>query len=146
MRPDPEDAIRRVSLRLLAAVNAADVAGVLAVWAADGVLMPPHHPPVRGRAALAEYFRAVFARAELTFRFTSSVVEVLGAGAVERLSYAARAIPRGGGEAVAEEGTGLHVYRRAPDGTWLLAQDIWHSDGPAATAHAADRGAEPRGA
>jgi uncharacterized protein (TIGR02246 family) len=121
-------AIRRVAAELLAAVNAGDVARVMAVWASDGVLMPPHRPPVHGRAAIEQYFRELFARASLTFAFTSSVVEAFGDGAVERLTYTARVVPNGGGAAVEDSGTGLHVYRRAPHGAWLLAQDIWHSD------------------
>ena len=123
-------AIQRISTELLAAVNAADVARVLAGWADDGVLMPPHHPPVLGRAALTRYFSDLFTRTELTFAFTSSAIEVFDGGAVERLAYTAHAVPKVGGPAVEDSGTGLHVYRRVPGGAWMLAQDIWHSDRP----------------
>ena len=52
--------ISRATTKLLSAVNASDVAGVLAVWGEDGVLMPPHHPSVHGRAQIERYFRQLF--------------------------------------------------------------------------------------
>jgi ketosteroid isomerase-like protein len=82
---------------LLAAVNAGDVPGILGCWAADGVLLPPHHEAVHGHAAIAEYFRSVFAVRRLTFAFTESTVTVLGDMALERLSYTAQATTVTGG-------------------------------------------------
>jgi len=38
--------------------------------------------------------------------------------------------PLEGGPVVQDRGKGLHVYRRQPDGSWKLAQDIWNSDNP----------------
>ena len=46
-------AIKRTTAELLAAVNASDADRCSAVWAADGVLMPPHHPSVQGHQAIA---------------------------------------------------------------------------------------------
>jgi uncharacterized protein (TIGR02246 family) len=131
-------AIHAVAAALLTAVNAGDVPGILACWAPDGVLMPPHHPPVHGRAAMAEYFRGVFAARRLTFTFTGSAITILGDGAVERLAYTARATPLAGGPAMEDVGKGLHVYARQPDGAWRLTQDIWNSDrSPAPAAESA---------
>jgi uncharacterized protein (TIGR02246 family) len=113
---------------LLAAVNAADVDGVLACWAPDGVMCPPHHPAVRGHDAIAAYFRKVFATRRLTFRFTDSHVAAVDGLAVERLAYTAVAVALEGGAEVRDTGKGLHVYHRAPDGRWLITHDIWNSD------------------
>jgi uncharacterized protein (TIGR02246 family) len=121
-------AIHEVATALLTAINAHDVEGILACWAADGILMPPHHPTVEGRAAIAAYFRAVFAHHTLMFAFTKSAVECFDDGAVERLAYTAVATPLDGGPQTETRGKGLHVYGRRPDGTWQLTQDIWNSD------------------
>ena len=123
-------AIHAVAEALLAAVNAGDVRGILACWAADGVLLPPHHPAVHGHTAMAAYFSRVFAARRLTFTFTGSVVAVLGDAAVERLAYASRATPLAGGDTTEDVGKGLHVYARQPNGTWKLTHDIWNSDRP----------------
>jgi ketosteroid isomerase-like protein len=113
--------------------TARDVEAILACWAHDGLLMPPDHPAVEGRAAIAAYFQAVFAQRTLVFAFTSSVVDCFGDGAVERLTYTAVATPLAGGPPTEDVGKGLHVYGRRPDGAWQLTQDIWNSDRPRAT-------------
>ena len=129
-------AIHAVATRLLAAVNAGDVPGIVACWAHDGVMLPPYHPAVSGHAAIAAYFRRVFATRRLAFTFTGSVVTAAGALAVERLAYTSAATPVEGGVPTLDEGKGLHVYTRRPDGTWVLAQDIWNSDRPLLNASA----------
>src|SRR5260370_35102347 len=52
--------IRRITSEILAAVNTSDHERLLAVWADDGVLMPPNRPAVQGREALERPFREVF--------------------------------------------------------------------------------------
>jgi uncharacterized protein (TIGR02246 family) len=126
--------IARATSELLRAVNASDVAGVLAVWSEDGVLMPPHHPSVHGRPAIERYFRELFARTRFIFTFTSCHVHVSGDTAFARVEYVVSARPTHGGSEVRDVGKGLHVYRRQPNGAWQLAIDVWNSDIPVAGA------------
>jgi len=123
--------IRAVGRALLAAVNAGDVTGILACWAPDGVMLPPHHAAVHGHAAIEAYFHELFASRRLTFEFTESVVTHDASLAVERLAYEATATPRAGGAPSEDAGKGVHVYTRRLDGRWQLSQDIWNSDRPA---------------
>jgi uncharacterized protein (TIGR02246 family) len=125
-----EPDVHAVAEALRAAVNAGDVAAILACWAPDGVLQPPSHPAVHGHAAIAEYFRNIFAARHLTFTFTGSAVTILGDVALERLSYTAIAVPLVGSGSTDDVGKGLHVYGRQADGSWKLMQDIWNSDLP----------------
>lgn len=122
--------IHAVAEALRKAVNASDVRGILECWAPDGVLMPPHHPSVHGHAAIAEYFRSVFAARRLSFTFTDSNITLLGDAALERLIYTAVATSIPDGSAAEDVGKGLHVYARQPDGRWRITQDIWNSDRP----------------
>src|SRR5258708_26598761 len=62
--------IRRITSEILAAVNTSDHERLLAVWADDGVLMPPNRPAVQGREALERHFREVFT--ERRFRVSFS--------------------------------------------------------------------------
>ena len=125
-----EAEVHAVAEALRVAVNDGDVAAILACWAPDGVLQPPHHPAVHGHAAIAEYFHNIFAARRLTFTFTASTVTVLGEVALERLSYTAIAVSLADRERTEGVGKGLHVYSRALDGSWKLTQDIWNSDLP----------------
>ena len=120
--------IRAVRDALRTSVSASDIHGILACWAPDGVLMPPHHPRVQGPAAIAEYFRGVFASRRLSFTFTESSVTLAGDVALERLSYTVVATPLAGGRPTDDAGKGLHVYARQPDRGWRMVQDIWNSD------------------
>lgn len=127
--PDRE-AIKRATAELLAAVNASDADGCVAVWAADGVLMPPHHPSVHGHRAIAEYFRALFLKRTFCFTFTSSHIHLAGDTAVEHVTYTATIWPRDDAAPIDDSGKGLHVYARQPSGSWKLTHDIWNSDQP----------------
>jgi ketosteroid isomerase-like protein len=124
--------IQKATAELLAAVNSSDDRRLLAVWSDDGVLMPPNHAVVRGRADLEEYFKERFSRTGFRFAFTFSDIQLAGDLAFERLAYTAVILPAGGAQPVEDAGKGLHVYRRQPDGSWKLALDIWNSDRPAA--------------
>jgi uncharacterized protein (TIGR02246 family) len=121
-------AIARTTAALFEAVNASNADRCVALWADDGVLMPPHHPSVHGREAIRDYFRNLFSRSRFTFMLVSSEIHVAGDTAVERLTYTASIWTATGSSPVEDLGKGLHVYRREPDGSWKLTQDIWNSD------------------
>jgi ketosteroid isomerase-like protein len=121
-------AIRRTTAELLAAVNASHADRCVAVWAADGVLMPPHHPSVQGLEAIGEYFRSLFSRSRFEFAMTSSDVHVAGDTALERVTYTVTVWSVSSTSPVEDVGKGLHVYTRQPNGPWKLTQDIWNSD------------------
>jgi uncharacterized protein (TIGR02246 family) len=122
------EAITRVTAELLAAVNASDVDRCLAVWADDGVLMPPHHPAVHGHQAIGDYFRDLFGRSRFTFTFTSSEIQLAGDTAVERVTYTVWVWSASDSSTVEDVGKGVHVYTRQTNGAWKLSQDIWNSD------------------
>src|SRR3989337_513518 len=81
--------VMRTTAELLAAVNASDADRCSAVWAASGVLMPPHHPAVPGHQAIVQYFRNLFSRSRFRFTFTSSQIHLVGDTALERVTYTA---------------------------------------------------------
>jgi len=121
-------AITRTTAEFLAAVNASDAERCSAVWAANGVLMAPHHPSVQGHQAIVQYFRNLFSRSKFRFTFTSSHIHLAGDTALERLTYTAVIWPGDDAPPIEDVGKGLHVYQRQPDGSWKLTHDIWNSD------------------
>jgi ketosteroid isomerase-like protein len=129
---DDRAQVLRLSLALLKAVNESQVAGVRDVYAIDGTLMPPHHPAVKGRDAITQYFTDLFQRGRFAFEFTHSSIEVDGNVAIEHVQYTATFFPVGGGSPTYDKGKGLHVFRRQPAGSWQLAMDIWNTDNPRA--------------
>ena len=70
----------------------------------------------------------MFLRGTFTFAFTSAHLELAGDIALERVTYTAVIWSGPGAAPIEDAGKGLHVYRRQPDGSWKLTQDIWNSD------------------
>lgn len=123
--------VHAVAERLRQAVNAADVDGIVACWAPDGVMLPPAHAAVYGRDAIRDYFRGAFAARRPTFTFTDFVVDVFGTMAIELLHYRVVVVPATG-EATEDVGKGVHLYTRRAGGGWQIALDIWNADHPPA--------------
>src|SRR5260370_39870319 len=76
--------IRRITSEILAAVNTSDHERLLAVWADDGVLMPPNRPAVPGREALERHFREVFTERRVRVSPTLRDGPLAGGGALQR--------------------------------------------------------------
>jgi ketosteroid isomerase-like protein len=122
------EAIMKATAELLVAVNTSNADGCVALWARNGVLMPPNHPSVQGHHAIGEYFRSLFLRRQFRFAFTSSHIHVAGDTALERVTYTV--VIRSGADAapIEDVGKGVHVYARQGNGSWKLTCDIWNSD------------------
>ena len=109
-------AIKRTRAELLAAVNASDADRCSAVWAANGVLMPPHHPAVPGHQAIVQYFRTLFSRSKFRFMFTSSQIDLVGDTALERVKYTAIIWPGDDAPPIEDVGKGRTRNERQPNG------------------------------
>ena len=120
--------VEKATAALLNAVNQSNLRAVLALWCDDGVMMPPHHPSVHGRAEIGRYFEALFRRTRLQFTFTLSRIEIAGNIALERVRVLRVGLVRRWRSGDSRCGKGLHVYRRQASGSWLLGMDIWSSD------------------
>lgn len=124
-----ERAIRELHSAWIEAVNAGDLPRLLGWLADDAVLLNPDGPLV-GRDAFAAKFGA--ALREIRFRCTSEVEELLVSGdlACARCRDSVTVSPLGSDETTRFAGDRMAIYRRQPDGRWLLARDI-HTLAPA---------------
>jgi len=125
-----ERAIRELHATWIEAVNAGDLDRLLSVMSEDALFVSPGLEPA-GRDEFPTGFRAGHQQSHI--RCTSELDEVVVAGDIahtlarDTLSVT----PRGGGETVELAGRRLTIYRRQPDGRWLLARDI-HTLAPVA--------------
>ena len=53
--------------------------------------------------------------------------------AIEHYNGVMAVTPKKGGPILEEHVRGIHVYRRQPDGSWRIAQDIWNAEPPASS-------------
>jgi uncharacterized protein (TIGR02246 family) len=121
MGPD-ERAIREVHAIWIDAVNAGDLARLLTLMADDVVLLNPGGPPM-GRDGFPAVFLGAHKQARINCISELEEVVVVGDVAYTRSRDSLSVTPRSGGEAMRFAGDRLTIYRKQPDGRWLLARD-----------------------
>lgn len=127
---DKQD-VARVGEREISALSAGDIDGNLSVMTQDVVLMPPNEPMLNVREAMRTWLQRVHEQFKFDLRYSESHVDVVGDWAIQRYVVVGNLTPKTGAAPIEERGKGIHIYRRQPDGNWLIAQDIWNSDLPA---------------
>ena len=128
MRTD-ERVIRDVHSTWIDAVNAGDLARLLPLMADDVVFLNPGQAPF-GRDGFSIAFSAAHQQAVVRCISELEEVVVVGEVAYTRSRDALSVTPRGGGKATQLAGHRITIYRRQPDGRWLLARDA-HTLSPA---------------
>jgi uncharacterized protein (TIGR02246 family) len=121
-------AIEASSAAFVEAVLAGDWAAVAAFYTEDAVLMFPNEPVVEGRVAIQAFFELF---PSIT-QFEPTIVQMDGRGdlAFVRATYAMIYIVEGTPEPTHDTGKYVEIWRKQPDGKWLIAVDISNSDLP----------------
>ena len=117
-----ERQIREVHSTWIDAVNAGDLARLLTLVAGDVVFLNPGQAPF-GRAGFSANFSA--AQRQVRVNCVSELEEVVVASdvAYTRSRDSLSVTSRDGREATQLAGYRITVYRKQPDGRWLLARD-----------------------
>lgn len=142
-KPAPADtsadvaAIKKMQDRELAAVASGNADSALAVYTNDVIVMPAGEPALNGDAAVRGWFEAFTKDNNVAGNYTNNDVEVSGDLGIVHYTGTLTVTPKNGGPAVTEAIKGIHVYKRQPNGSWRIAQDVWNSDAPPPNATAA---------
>ena len=109
------------------AFDAKDPAGVAAIYAEDGALLPPNSEMASGRAAIEAYW-AEFQASGIGAEITDTEVY-----AHSDLGYTVGTfIATDAGGATIDEGKYVVIWRNV-DGKWQMHRDIWNSSRPPPT-------------
>lgn len=121
MGPDDRE-IREVHSTWISAVNAGDLVRLLTLMADDVVFLNPGQAPF-GRDGFSANFSA--AHQQVRIRCSSELEEVviIGEVAYTRSRDVLVVSPRAGGKATQLAGHRITLYRKQPDGNWLLSRD-----------------------
>jgi uncharacterized protein (TIGR02246 family) len=129
MEPD-ERAVREVHATWIDAVNAGDLGRLLKMMADDVVFLNPGRAPI-GRDEFPLGFSAAHQHSKIRCISELEEVVVVGEIAYTRCRDSLAIFPRVGGETTELAGDRLTIYRKQPDGRWLLARDA-HTLSPVA--------------
>ena len=121
MGPDEQE-IRAVHSAWIVAVNAGDLDRLLALATDDVVFINPGQAPV-GRDGFSLGFSGAHKRVRIDCTSELEEIVVVGEVAYTRSRDALSVTRLGGGEATKLAGYRITVYRKQPDGRWLLARD-----------------------
>ena len=121
MGPD-ERAIREVHSTWIDAVNAGDLVCLLSLMADDVVFLNPGQVPF-GRDGFSPGFSAAHQQARINCISELDDVVVVGEVAYTLSRDSLSVTPHAGGEAMQLAGHRMTVFRKQPDGRWLLARD-----------------------
>ena len=134
--------IRAGTSAWMSSFNSGNAGGVVALYADDGVLMPPNAPSARGVKAIKDAITQEIAGAKKGGLTLSSgaadEVNVAGDMAWHAGTYV---VKDKGGKSV-DAGKFLEVWERK-GGKWRIVRDIWNSDAAPAAAAAAMPAAAP---
>ena len=117
-----EGAIREVHSSWIDAVNAGDVARLLTLMTDDVVFLNPGREPI-GQREFPNGFLIGHQRSWIHCVSEIEEVAVFGEVAYTRCRDSLSVKPRAGGEATELAGHRITIYRKQPDGVWLLARD-----------------------
>ena len=129
MGPD-ERAIREVQSTWIDATAAGDLARLFPLMADDAVFLSSGRAPL-GRDDFAAAFSAGHKQARIRCSAELEEVVVVGELAYTLCRDSLSMTPRAGGEATELAGHRITIYRKHPDGRWLLARDA-HTLSPVA--------------
>ena len=129
MGPEERE-IREVHSTWIDAVTTGDLNCLLTLMTDDVVFLNPGQSPL-GRDGFSANFSAAHQQVRLRCISELEEVVVVGPVAYARSRDSLSVTPRAGGETMRLAGDRLTVYRRQPDGRWLLARDA-HTLSPVA--------------
>jgi ketosteroid isomerase-like protein len=122
-----EAAVRRITHEWVLACNTRHLDDLLELYVSDALVLRSNYPPIRGAAAVREFFFGALDAGLGEVEVEPLRVDVVGDFAYEAGRCKAL-IPSSTGKRREERGKYLWVFARQANGEWKLAADCWSSD------------------
>jgi ketosteroid isomerase-like protein len=122
-----EAAVRRVTQEWVLACNIKHLDDLLDLYVADPIVMRSNYPPIRGAAAVREFFFSALDAGLGEVEMEPLRVDIAGDLGYEAGRFTAL-VPSASGKRREERGKYLWVCQRQANGEWRLAADCWSSD------------------
>jgi len=122
-----EATVRQMTQEWILACNTKHLDDVLDVYLPDALVLRSNYPPVRGAAAIREFFFGLLDSGLGEVELEPIRLDVVGDFAYEAGRCKAL-VPSAAGKRREERGKYLWVFARQANGEWKLAADCWSSD------------------
>jgi len=122
-----EAAVRRLTQEWVLACNTRQLDELIELYAPDAVVLRSNLPPIRGAAAVREFFYSSLEAGLGEVAVDAIRVEVMGDMAHEVGRYSAL-VPGTAGKRREERGKYLWVFAKQTSGDWKLVSECWSSD------------------
>jgi uncharacterized protein (TIGR02246 family) len=122
-----EAAVRRLTQEWVLACNTRQLQELVELYASDAMILRSNHPPIRGAAAVREFFFGALEAGLGEVSVEPVRVDVGGDLAHEVGRYSAL-VPGTVGKRREERGKYLWVFAKQSNGDWKLVSDCWSSD------------------
>ena len=122
-----EAAVRRLTQEWVLACNTRQLDELIELYAPDAVVLRSNLPPIRGAAAVREFFYSALDAGLGEVAVDPLRVDVLGDMAHEVGRYSAQ-VPGATGKRREERGKYLWVFAKQTSGDWKLVSECWSSD------------------
>lgn len=122
-----EATVRQMTQEWVLACNTKHLDDVLEIYLADALVLRSNYPPVRGAAAIREFFFGLLDSGLGEVELEPLRLDVVGDFAYEAGRCKAL-VPSAAGKRREERGKYLWVFARQSNNEWKLAADCWSSD------------------
>ncbi|HTC44460.1 MAG TPA: DUF4440 domain-containing protein, partial [Steroidobacteraceae bacterium] len=122
-------AISAFNVRYLKAINDGDIDALSALTDDDHIAISPNGPPLMGKAANVATNGRIYQQSRIIENWTPEETVIEGNLAYQRGSFSASGIPKAGGPTRTISGSFLRIYRRQPDGSWVMTRDMFNAAG-----------------
>jgi len=116
--------------RYCATVMAGDLDTYRQFWTDDVVWLPPGEPVIEGIEACMDHHRPFFEQYNLVEKMSVEEIKIGDPFTYVRVNYTFRATPKACGEPVVEDGKGMFIMQRRPDGSWVSTHCVWNLNTP----------------
>jgi uncharacterized protein (TIGR02246 family) len=121
-------AIAEFNRQYLSAINEGDIEALANLTTDDHMMISSGGAPLAGKEALVDTMTGAFERFEFDETWTPEETVVSGDLAYQRGTFVVVATPKAGEDSSRVTGNFMRIYRRQPDGSWLMTRDTHNSD------------------
>ena len=125
-----QEAVTALLAKYNDALNASSTDAVMALYAEDGVFMPPYSPSAVGAGAVRKAYDAVFRAITLNVKFTIAEIVDAPAWAFARTNSAGTTLDHATGNRSTEANQELFIFSKDRDGSWKIARYSFSSTNP----------------